>query len=209
MPSLCSNFCGCIKDFLSSTHLLFLIFLYLLIILSLLSSSLKFSLSFKFVSSQFLTFFRIIYIWVCSSASFANSLLLSSILLLFVFCLPSERRSGSHALVVCSALKRLYRQILLYGSKALTSSSCADRNILPATPDVFFLFLHGDYDLLYQRMVARRGHYMKADLLRSQFDVLEPPLDEENVLPLDVRRNIPDMAKEVEKHVSFRETIVQ
>lgn len=41
---------------------------------------------------------------------------------------------------------------------------------------------------------------MKADLLRSQFDVLEPPSDEENVLPLDIRRNIPDMAMEVEKH---------
>lgn len=142
----------------------------------------------------------------CTFTPVVHSLLLSLILLLFVFCLPSERRSGSHALVACSALKRLYRQILLYGSKALTSSSCADRDILPpATPDVFFLFLHGDYDLLYQRMVARRGHYMKADLLRSQFDVLEPPLDEENVLPLDVRRNIPDMAKEVEKHViSFK-----
>lgn len=136
-----------------------------------------------------------------SSAGFTNSLLLSLIVVLCVFSCPSERCSGSNALVACSALKRLYRQILLYGSKALTSASHPDQNILPATsPDVFFLFLHGDYDLLYQRMVARRGHYMKADLLRSQFDVLEPPWDEENVLPLDIRRNIPDMAMEVEKH---------
>lgn len=42
---------------------------------------------------------------------------------------------------------------------------------------------------------------MKAEMLRSQFDVLEPPLDEENVLPLDVRRSITDMAREVEKHM--------
>ncbi|XP_044052159.1 probable gluconokinase isoform X2 [Siniperca chuatsi] len=113
-----------------------------------------------------------------------------------------ERCSGSDALVACSALKRLYRQILLYGSKALAPSSGPDQDILPPTsPDVFFLFLHGDYDLLHQRMVARRGHYMKEDLLRSQFDVLEPPLDEENVLPLDIRRSIPDMATEVEKHI--------
>lgn len=113
-----------------------------------------------------------------------------------------ERCSGSDALVVCSALKRIYRQILLYGSKALTFSSCPDQEIpLSTPPDVFFLFLHGDYDFIHQRMVARRGHFMKADLLRSQFDVLEPPLDEENVLPLNITRSITDLATEVEKHL--------
>ncbi|KAK2837174.1 hypothetical protein Q5P01_014386 [Channa striata] len=112
-----------------------------------------------------------------------------------------ERSSGSHALVVCSALKRLYRQILLNGSKAFAASSSQDQDIQPsAYPDVFFLFLHGDYDLIYQRMVARRGHYMKADLLRSQFDALEPPLADENVLSLDIRRSLTDMAMVVEKH---------
>ncbi|XP_054467237.1 probable gluconokinase isoform X2 [Anoplopoma fimbria] len=115
-----------------------------------------------------------------------------------------ERCSRSDALVACSALKRLYRQILLFGSKALDSSSGPDQEILPPTPpDVFFLFLHGDYDLIQQRMVARRGHYMKADLLRSQFDALEPPLDEENVLPLDIRRSFTDMAMEVQKHIAL------
>ncbi|KAM9360487.1 putative gluconokinase [Symphorus nematophorus] len=113
-----------------------------------------------------------------------------------------ERGSGSDALVACSALKRLYRQILIFGSKALASSTDPDQQILPPTsPDVFFLFMHGDYELLRQRMVARRGHYMKADMLRSQFDVLEPPLDEENVLQLDIRRSIADMAMEVERHI--------
>ncbi|XP_028270977.1 probable gluconokinase isoform X2 [Parambassis ranga] len=113
-----------------------------------------------------------------------------------------ELRSGSHALVVCSALKRQYRQILLYGSRALSSSSSLDHDVSPPTsPNVYFLFLYGDYDFILQRMVARRGHYMKAEMLRSQFDVLEPPLDEENVLPLDVRRSITDMATEVEKHM--------
>ncbi|XP_022613475.1 probable gluconokinase [Seriola dumerili] len=113
-----------------------------------------------------------------------------------------ERCSGSDAVVVCSALKCLYRQILLYGSKALTFSSSPDQEILPPiAADVFFLFLHGDYDLIHQRMMSRRGHYMKADLLRSQFDVLEPPLEGENVLSLDIRRSITDMAMEVEKHI--------
>ncbi|XP_068167581.1 probable gluconokinase isoform X2 [Antennarius striatus] len=112
----------------------------------------------------------------------------------------SERSSGSDALVTCSALKHQYRQILLHGSKVLPSSS-PDQDIRPPVPDVFFIFLHGDHDLLYQRLVARRGHYMKADLLSSQFDVLELPSNDENVLSLDVRRSIADMATEVERHI--------
>ncbi|XP_029998770.1 probable gluconokinase isoform X2 [Sphaeramia orbicularis] len=114
----------------------------------------------------------------------------------------SERSSGSDALVVCSALKRLYRQILLHGSKALCSFVDPDHPILPPTiPDVFFLFMHGDYNLIHHRMVARRGHYMKENLLRSQFEALEPPSDDENVLLLDIRMSITAMAAEVEKHL--------
>ncbi|KAM9858964.1 putative gluconokinase [Aulostomus maculatus] len=111
------------------------------------------------------------------------------------------RCSGSDALVACSALKRRYRQILLYGPRALISS-CPDQEVPPPSPhDIYFLFLHGNYDLIHQRMVARSGHYMKAQLLCSQFDVLEPPLDEENVVSLDISRSIADMAGEVEKHL--------
>ncbi|XP_054630433.1 probable gluconokinase [Dunckerocampus dactyliophorus] len=124
--------------------------------------------------------------------------------------IESERRSDSNALVACSALKRLYRLILLHGSKALPSSSSSSSSPpgagppLPSShPDVCFLFLHGAYDLIHQRMVARMGHYMKADLLGSQFDALEPPLKEqENVVLLDIRRSVPDMAMEVEMHLS-------
>ncbi|XP_077378137.1 putative gluconokinase [Festucalex cinctus] len=116
------------------------------------------------------------------------------------------RGSNSDALVACSALKRLYRLILLHGSKALPTSTSSSP--LPhSLPGVFFVFLHGDYQVIRQRMVARRGHFMKADLLDSQFDVLEIPAEEqeENVLRLDVKKSIPDMAVEVEKHLgSFK-----
>lgn len=109
---------------------------------------------------------------------------------------PRERCSGSDALVTCSALKRHYRWIMLHGAKAL------DQDILPPiAPDVFFLFLQGDYSLIHQRVASRRGHYMKADLLHSQFDILEPPLEEDNVLTLDISRSITDVAIEVEKHI--------
>lgn len=42
---------------------------------------------------------------------------------------------------------------------------------------------------------------MRADLLRSQFDALEPPFNEENVLTLDIRKGVSEMAVEVEKHI--------
>ncbi|XP_053725984.1 probable gluconokinase [Synchiropus splendidus] len=109
-----------------------------------------------------------------------------------------ERSCGSDALVTCSALKRLYRNILTSGSTAVTSSSTPPE---PSPLDVFFLFLHGDYQLIHQRISARSGHYMRADLLSSQFEALEPPQEEENVMRLDIRRSLSDMAMEVESHL--------
>lgn len=42
---------------------------------------------------------------------------------------------------------------------------------------------------------------MKADLLHSQFNVLESPLDEENVLSHDITRDINDIATDVHRHI--------
>ena len=115
------------------------------------------------------------------------------------------RRSSSDAIVVCSALKRLYRLILLHGRQALTSSSCTEREALPPSlPGVYFLFLNGDYELIHQRMVARSGHYMRADMLQSQFSALEPPGAEERVLTVDIRKDIGDIVTEVVNLLSLR-----
>jgi gluconokinase len=37
------------------------------------------------------------------------------------------------------------------------------------------LHLEGDFDLILGRMRSRAGHFMKAGMLRSQFETLEPP----------------------------------
>lgn len=37
------------------------------------------------------------------------------------------------------------------------------------------VYLHGSFALIQQRLQQRQGHYMKADLLQSQFDDLEEP----------------------------------
>jgi gluconokinase len=66
---------------------------------------------------------------------------------------------GRSAVVACSALKQEYRDVL------------AGRGIT----DVRFVYLKGTRDLIRKRVEERRGHYMKADLLESQFDILEEP----------------------------------
>ena len=71
--------------------------------------------------------------------------------------------------VSCSALKRSYRDLLR-----------------AATPDLRFVFLHGSFDLLRERLATRVGHYMPASLLQSQLDALEPPGADESPISLPI-----------------------
>lgn len=63
-------------------------------------------------------------------------------------------------IIATSALKESYRDLL-------------DGDL----PDeqVQWIFLHGSYELLYQRIADRKGHFMPESLLRSQFETLEIP----------------------------------
>ena len=71
--------------------------------------------------------------------------------------------------VSCSALKRSYRDLLRAGA-----------------PQVRFVHLHGDAQVLAQRLARRRGHYMPPSLLQSQLDTLQPPGDDEQPIRLDI-----------------------
>ncbi|WP_409266134.1 gluconokinase [Massilia sp. BHUDP2] len=70
----------------------------------------------------------------------------------------------------CSALKRAYRDVLRGDGG-----------------DVRFVHLHGDRDLIAQRMAARSGHFMPVSLLDSQLRTLEPLQPDEHGVTLDVR----------------------
>ncbi len=70
------------------------------------------------------------------------------------------------AVIACSALKQAYR-VLLEGN----------RN------QVVFVYLKGSYNLIRERLLARKGHFMNPDLLRSQFATLDVPQD---ILTLDI-----------------------
>ncbi len=68
--------------------------------------------------------------------------------------------AGQPAVLACSALKETYRDVLRVDPRA-----------------VQFVYLKGDYDLIWERMQRRQGHYMKASMLASQFATLEEPHD--------------------------------
>ena len=73
-------------------------------------------------------------------------------------------------IIVCSALKKKYRDQIRDGNS-----------------NVRFLFLHGSYDVILERMRQRKGHYMKESMLKSQFETLEVPgPDEPDVIPIDI-----------------------
>jgi gluconokinase len=62
--------------------------------------------------------------------------------------------------LACSALKRSSRQRLLVDPQ-----------------QVRFVYLRGSMDLIRQRLRNRSGHFMKEDMLASQFAALEEPVD--------------------------------
>jgi gluconokinase len=66
-------------------------------------------------------------------------------------------RAGEAGVVSCSALKRRYR----------------DR-LRQAHADVWFLHLDATPALIIERVADRRGHFMPASLVDSQFQTLEP-----------------------------------
>lgn len=66
--------------------------------------------------------------------------------------------AGDSLIVACSALKSAYR-----------------RALMGDLPDVQFLYLKGERELIAQRLNDRQGHFMPAELLDSQFATLEEP----------------------------------
>jgi len=93
--------------------------------------------------------------------------------------LREEMIAGRPTVVACSALKRVYR----------------DR-IRAAGASVYFVFLTGNEDLLQERMSSRAGHFMKAGMLASQLEILEPLDSDEFGVTVNVSGDIPDIVHE-------------
>lgn len=62
--------------------------------------------------------------------------------------------------------------------------------------DVTFLYLEGDRDLIRQRLENRRGHFMRAELLKSQFRSLERPVNESDVQFIDTSTSLENVVNQ-------------
>ena len=74
----------------------------------------------------------------------------------------SIEQKGEQGVIVCSALRRQYRDLIRQNNSKLV-----------------FIHLYGDFELVKERMFARKAHFMPIELLKSQFDTLEMPANDE------------------------------
>lgn len=83
--------------------------------------------------------------------------------------IDARLESGDCAVMACSALKRAYRRALTRDRRA-----------------VRIVYLAGSRALIDARLAGRRGHFMPARLLDSQFAILEPPGPEEGAIVVGI-----------------------
>lgn len=103
------------------------------------------------------------------------------------------RRRG--IVVGCSALKKSYRDIL----RGHTQPEAREEGGLhPAALPTFFVHIRGARDALFSRMEKRKGHFMKAGMLVSQLDTLEPPEEtgEPGVAVVDLEASTEDQIRQ-------------
>ena len=86
----------------------------------------------------------------------------------------------SNCVIVCSALKQKYREIL-------------SQNIETQSK---WIYLSGSFDLISKRLNNRENHFMPSDLLKSQFDILEEPKD---ALQVDISLSNNEIIKTIKR----------
>lgn len=88
--------------------------------------------------------------------------------------------AGQSTVATCSALKRSYRDLLR-----------------GATSRVHFVHLAGTRDVIAARLGGRRGHFMPASLLDSQYADLQPLGPDEDGITVDVEATPEEIVDEV------------
>lgn len=86
---------------------------------------------------------------------------------------------NKNAVLACSALKKAYRHVLIIDSQ-----------------NVRIVYLKGSFDLFYQRLQQRENHFMKVEMLKSQFDALEEP---EKAIVVDAAKSPEEIVDSIKK----------
>ncbi|MGR5120748.1 gluconokinase [Vibrio astriarenae] len=90
----------------------------------------------------------------------------------------SLENKNEHGIIVCSALKKKYRDQIREGNNNVT-----------------FVFLDGDMELIMERMRKRKGHFMKENMVKSQFETLERPDNEPQTIVVSIAGSIDDVVE--------------
>lgn len=92
----------------------------------------------------------------------------------------SISRRNMSGVVVCSALKKSYRDIIRKDNDGL-----------------IFLHLHGSMETILERMADRKGHFMKKEMVQSQFDTLQiPGADEDDVVSVSIEKSLEEVIQD-------------
>jgi gluconokinase len=88
--------------------------------------------------------------------------------------------NGKTVVLACSALKKAYRTLL------------KERITVPLKT----IYLKSSFGQVLDRLEKRRGHFMPANLLKSQFDALEEPeKDETQTITVEVNGSIDEVTQ--------------
>jgi carbohydrate kinase (thermoresistant glucokinase family) len=88
--------------------------------------------------------------------------------------------AGEPGIITCSDLKRAYRRITVGDRKG-----------------VILVYLQGDEELIADRISRREHQYMPTSLLRSQFETLEEPGEDEHAVHVLVHGSIAETVTEI------------
>jgi gluconokinase len=64
-----------------------------------------------------------------------------------------------------------------------------------------FILLHGDHDVICQRIQNRSDHFMPSLLLSSQFDAFEPPTEESDVVSFNIEKSPSELSRIIKQSV--------
>jgi carbohydrate kinase (thermoresistant glucokinase family) len=95
----------------------------------------------------------------------------------------AQHRDSGGLVIVCSALRRRYRDVL--------------RGF---DPEAFFVEPHGPIELIAERIGARVHEYMPPTLLQSQYDTLEPLAGDERGIRVSVEPSPDEIVDRVLEH---------
>ncbi|VUD58504.1 Thermoresistant gluconokinase [Thalassocella blandensis] len=90
--------------------------------------------------------------------------------------ITDEMATGRGCVLAYSGLRKEHRQLIRLGS-----------------PNVVFIFLNGSQELIAKRLAGRDNHFMPASLLQSQFNDLDIPVNEHDVIVLDVEDSLENL----------------